>query len=98
MWGIEKWIQKMSKCRYQKEKAVNIVVASCVLYNICIQKGDINRESYDHIPLHCNVNPNQYEQRENHDSSTLLGKQKRERIRNSLNAGNVTAFSRRRVN
>lgn len=45
------------------DKAVNVVVSSCVLHNICIQKGDINRESYCHIPLHCNVNPNHCDQR-----------------------------------
>ncbi len=81
------------------EKAVNIVISSCVLHNICIQKGDINRESYDPIPLHCNVNPNRLGQRENQDSSALLGQAKREQIRTSFNVigrkRNVIAFARR---
>ncbi len=74
------------------DKDVNIVVSSCVLHNICIQKGDINRESYDpNINLHCNVNPNRCEP-QNNASSTLLGQAKRERIKNSF-IRNVIAFA-----
>ncbi|KAK4006125.1 hypothetical protein OUZ56_011280 [Daphnia magna] len=39
------------------DHAVNIVVTSCVIHNICIRNGDLNQNLHDNEPLHCNVNP-----------------------------------------
>ena len=39
------------------ENAIEIVVASCVIHNICIRNGDLNQYLHENVPIHCNVNP-----------------------------------------
>lgn len=76
------------------EHAVDIVVSSCVLHNICIQKGDILHATRNAV-LHCNVNPNDIVGGRNDGANHDVGYQKREQIRRGFEPRNVIAFARR---